>query len=355
MVPPGREWDISRDPQCQFTDDESDDGQDPQWHPDSEEWDVPHDLRCRRFTCRGEPDPPEFADVETDTDPRMVDADQIPPSNDPNRRLNPPRIPFPLLMHPTTLAYMCPGSVDYAQYSSRPVTSYDDSDDDDWDEPVARLPGSGTTSPSHKDGGGDDEAGGEDDEASGGGHAGDVSSVAGTPAPIGSRVRSLERRVSSLYKGRSVLDSPVPDGLCEPLLPLAVAPPNGARLHWRRVLRMLRWRRVQHEWTAWMRTQPVASSAPLLDVPVPAGLREPLLPSVPDVPQPMCAAAVIGAALASGALPALLCEVVKCAAAVSAAVPGAACGASDASCLRQRRRGVRGGRRAQSRRVAKRH
>ena len=32
VVPPGREWDISRDPQCQFTDDESDDGQDPQWH-----------------------------------------------------------------------------------------------------------------------------------------------------------------------------------------------------------------------------------------------------------------------------------------------------------------------------------
>ena len=89
VVPPGREWDISRDPQCQFTDDESDDGQDPQWHPDSEEWDVPHDLRCRRFTCRGEPDPPEVADVETDADPRMADADQIPPPNDPNRRLNP--------------------------------------------------------------------------------------------------------------------------------------------------------------------------------------------------------------------------------------------------------------------------
>ena len=143
--------------------------------------------------------------METDTDPRMVDADQIPPSNDPNRRLNPPRIPFPLLMPPTLLAYMYPGSVEYAQYSSRPVTSYDDSDDDDWDEPVARLPGSGTTSPSHKDGGGDDEAGGEDDEAggeddeaSGGGHDGDVSSVAGTPAPIGARVRSLERRVCSL-------------------------------------------------------------------------------------------------------------------------------------------------------------
>ena len=219
---------------------------------------------------------------------------------------------------------------------------------------MARLPGSGTISPSHKDGGGDDEAGGEDDETSGGGHDGDVSSVAGTPAPIGSRVRSLERRVSSLYKGRSVLDSPVPDGLCEPLLPLAVAPPNGARLHWRRVLRMLRWRRVQHGWTAWMRTQPVASSLPLLDVPVPAGLREPLLPSVPDVPQPMCAAAVMGVALASGALPSLLCEMVKCAAAVSAAVPGAAGEASAASCLRQRRRGVRGGRRAQSRRVAKR-
>ena len=127
---------MSRDPQCQFTDDESDDGQDPQWHPDSEEWDVPHDLRCRRFTFRGEPDPPELADVETDTDPRMADADQIPPPNDPNRRLNPPRIPFPLLMHPTTLAYMYPGSVEYAQYSSWPVTSYDDSDDDDWDEPA---------------------------------------------------------------------------------------------------------------------------------------------------------------------------------------------------------------------------
>ena len=259
-------------------------------------------------------------------------------------------------MPPATLAYMMyPGSVEYAQYSSRPVTSYDDSDDDDWDEPVARLPGSGTTSPSHKDGGGDDEAGGEDDEASGGGHAADVSSVAGTPAPIGSRVRSLERRVSSLYKGRSVLDSPAPEGLCEPPLPLATAPPNGARLRWQRVLRRLRWRRVQHEWTAWMRTQPVAGSLPLLDVPVPAGLREPLLPSVPDVPQPMCATAVMGVALASGALPALLCEMVKCAAAVSAAVPGAAGEASAASCLRQRRRGVRGGRRAQSRRVAKRH
>ena len=87
-------------------------------------------------------------------------------------------------MPPTLLAYMYPGSVEYAQYSSRPVTSYDDSDDDDWDEPVARLPGSGTTSPSNKDGGGDDEAGGEDDkaggeddEASGGGHDGDVSSL----------------------------------------------------------------------------------------------------------------------------------------------------------------------------------
>ena len=120
---------------------------------------------------------------------------------------------------------------------------------------------------------------------------------------------------------------------------------------WQRVLRMLRWRRVQHEWTVWMRSQQVAD-LPLLDAPVPVDLDDPLLPSLPDVPQPMCAAAVMVAAVASGALPALLCEIVKCAAAMSAADPGAADEAQAAPCLRQHRRGARGGRRASSRRLA---
>ena len=53
-------------------------------------------------------------------------------------------------------------------------------------------------------------AGGEGDDAPSG--DGDASSPAGTPGPVGKRVHTLVRHVSSLYKGRSVLlDEPVPD------------------------------------------------------------------------------------------------------------------------------------------------
>ena len=175
----------------------------------------------------------------------------------------------------------------------------------------------------------------------------------------------MARHVSSLYKGRSaVLDTPVPDGLPEPLSPISLPLPplNGARMRWQNALRALRWRRVQHEWTAWMRglndAVPCAPPLlPLLDAPIPDGLPMPLVPDV---------AAVMSPALASEALPYLIGSVAVCAAVVRATAAVAVCDAvvraTAVECAKesvtgprvsQRRRGVRGGRRAASRRAAR--
>jgi len=190
------QWDPQWGPHCDDWVDDDAPQRDPQWDPDSEEWDVPHDARCRRFTYRGEPDPPEYADVATDTDPRMIDADQIPPPSDPNRRLNPRRVLFPHFI-PPTLAYMFPGSVAYAQCWNRPITSYDDSsDDEDGAPPPVSSLAARPNSSSHEGAGSGD---GSSSHGGAGGSTGDGDGSAGSaPSPgIGERVRSLARSTVS--------------------------------------------------------------------------------------------------------------------------------------------------------------
>ena len=88
-------------------------------------------------------------------------------------------------------------------------------------------------------------------------------------------------------------------------------------------------------------------------------------PVLLDLPLPVCAAAVMSPALASEALPYLIGSVAVCAAIVRATAAVAVCAAvvraTAAECAKesvagprvsQRRRGVRGGRRAASRRAA---
>ena len=115
-------------------------------------------------------------------------------------------------------------------------------------------------------------------------------------------------------------------------------------LRWHKAGRALRWRRVQHVWTAWMRGS--GDALPCARPPV-------LL----NVPLPVCAAAVMHTALpfmvGSVAVVRATAAVAVCAAVVRATAAECAKESIDGLRVRQRRRGVRGGRRGASRRAAK--